>query len=187
MGKRFLGFPLPVNPPVRGRAPAKPLQAAEADTPTNAYGSPSPVGSSELAYPDTPGNVATAVFHDEWLGITLRNVPHDGIETGRQLFVGVPGPPPEGHEGYDIPAPASVIHQSTQHQALFWSDWYGSTAANAGGGGSFRGEHVVILRVPPGSTQGYMPTGMEQPNNARNAPSPWDQNLILGQLAAVSQ
>lgn len=172
--------------PIRGRAPAKPLQAAERDAPGQQYGSPSPVGSSELAYPDVPGNLPVAALVDEWIGISLRNLPHQGVESGRQLFVGIPGPPPEGHGGYDVNEPRSVINQATQHQAIFWSDWYASTAANAGGGGSFRGEHVVILRVPPGSTQGYMPTGMEQANNARNAPQPWDQNIILGQLAAVS-
>lgn len=121
--------------------------------------------------------------NDEWMGIDLRNLGHEGIENGRGLFVEIPGPPPEGHGGYDLPDRNAVIDRSTQHQALFWSDWAGSTALQAGGRGSFTGQHVVIVRVPPGSVQGYMPTdpGMVQANNARALPSPWDAEIVLGQ------
>jgi hypothetical protein len=64
--------------------------------------------------------------------------------------------------------------------ALFWSDWNASTAMQAGGRGSFTGEHVVIARIPPGSVQGYQPTYMVQYNTDRAAPSPWDSLLSIG-------
>jgi hypothetical protein len=145
-------------------------------------------------YPDGPhvgiGNEVTQArtgpgdfgFADEWLGINIGDVPHDGVENGRGLFALIPGPPPEGHSGYDFPDTDKIIDRSTTRQALFWSDWNASTALQAGGRGSFTGEHVVIARIPPGSTQGYMPSdpGMEQPNNARNAPGPWDENITVG-------
>jgi hypothetical protein len=145
-------------------------------------------GGAVTNYRTGPGDVAFP--RDEWMGIDLRDVPHQGVENGRQLFTEIPGPPPEGHGGYDLPDLDMIIDRSTQHQALFWSDWAGSTALQAGGRGSFTGEHVTIVRIPPGSAQGYMPTdpGMQQANNARNLPMPWDAEIILGQGqgAAVS-
>ena len=139
---------------------------------------------------DGPGVVATA--RDEWLGITIYDVGHNGVEDGRQLFaLNAAVEPPEGHQGFDFPDTDQIQNRSTRHQAIFWSDWWGSTAANGMGAGSFTGQHVVIARIPPGSQQGYQPTdpGMVQANNARNSPPPWDSNLVVGsqgQGAAVS-
>lgn len=132
-------------------------------------------------YRTGPGDVL--VPRDEWMGVNVRDIGHNGVENGEQLFAGIPDPPPEGHQGYDLPDTDLIIERSHQVQALFWSDWYGSTAANAGGGGSFRGEHVVIARIPPGSRQGYMPSdpGMVQYNVARSSPPPWDTDLTIGQ------
>jgi hypothetical protein len=127
-----------------------------------------------------PGDVPYP--RDEWLGAYQRDVPHYGVENGRQLFTEIPGPPPEGHGGYDIPYNDLITDQSTIGTALFWSDWAGSTALQAGGRGSFTGEHVIIVRIPPGSIQGYQPSdpGMVQANNDRNLPGPWDQQIVLG-------
>ena len=125
-----------------------------------------------------PGDQPTA--RDEWMGVTIYDLGHNGVESGEQLFERIPGPAPEGHKGYDFPDTDQIQDRSTRVQALFWSDWYGSTAANAGGGGSFRGDHVVIARIPPGSTQGYQPAGMEQLNMSRAMPSPWDTALTIG-------
>jgi hypothetical protein len=146
-------------------------------------------GNEVTFYRTGPGDVPYP--HDEWMGVNLRDLPHEGVENGRGLFTEIPGPPPEGHGGYDLNDRDLIIDRSTQHQALFWSDWAESTALQAGGRGSFTGEHVVIVRIPPGSIQGYMPSdpGMAQANNYRNLPPPWDGEIILGQGqgAAVSQ
>lgn len=161
-------------------------QAAPTDPndPTLGHG-----GGPVTRYRTGPGDIPQP--RDEWMGVGIRDIGHNGVENGRELFALIPGPPPEGHQGYDIPDTDLIIERSTSRQALFWSDWYESTAANAGGGGSFRGDHVVIARIPPGSTQGYMPSdpGMVQYNVDRNAPQPWDTNLTIGggAGAAMSQ
>lgn len=150
----------------------------------------------ELAAPDYPtgpsvprGNEVTMnrtgpgdtfPMSDQYIGTDLYVVGRQGVMNGEQLFVGIPDPPPEGHGEYGFAQDPPKIDHSTRLQALFWSDWYGSTAATAGGGGAFRGEHVVIGRIPPGSTQGYQPTQMEQLNTDRSAPAPWDAALSLG-------
>lgn len=141
-------------------------------------------GGSVIMQRTGPGDIPHP--RDEWMGIGIRDIGHNGVENGEQLFQQIPDPPPEGHQGYDLPDTDLIINRSTSRQALFWSDWYGTTAANAGGGGSFRGDHVVIARIPPGSTQGYMPTdpGMVQYNVDRNAPVPWDTDLTIGQTPA---
>lgn len=135
-------------------------------------------GGPVTRYRTGPGDIP--VPRDEWLDPTIYDLGHEGVMNGRGLFDMIPGPPPEGHKGYDFPDEDQIEDRSTRIQALFWSDWYRSTAANAGGGGSFRGEHVVIARIPPGSTQGYQPTDMTQLNVGRNQPLPWDAALSVG-------
>lgn len=178
-------LPVPSPPP---DVEAMTAQEWETAAPTNDKGPSIGDGNEVTMYRTGPGDVLNP--RDEWMGIDLRDLGHDGVENGRGLFYEIPGPPPEGHGGYDIPDRDLVIDRSTQHQALFWSDWAGSTALQAGGRGSFTGQHVVIVRIPPGSIQGYMPTdpGMVQANNARNLPTPWDSEIVLGQGqgAAVS-
>jgi hypothetical protein len=171
---------LPVPPPPRDEPDATASQlemaAPDFDGPNLHVG-----GSSVAMYRTGPGDFGYA---DEWLGINIGDAPHDGVENGRGLFAGIPGPPPETHKGYDFPDEDAIIDRSTTRQALFWSDWNASTALQAGGRGSFTGEHVVIARIPPGSTQGYMPSdpGIVQANNARNTPGPWDANITVGEV-----
>jgi hypothetical protein len=117
---------------------------------------------------------------DQYVGTDLYVVGRQGVMNGEQLFIQVPDPPNEGHGEYSFAQDGPKIDHSTRLQAIFWSDWYGSTAAQAGGGGSFHGEHVVIARIPPGSTQGYMPTQHEQLNTQRQTPSAWDTLLTIG-------
>jgi hypothetical protein len=136
-----------------------------------------------------PGDDPTS--NDQWMGISIWDVGHNNIQNGRGNFVEIPGPPPEGHQGYDLADEDLIINRSTSRQALFYSDWEAATAANATGGGSFRGEHVTIARITPGSVLGYMPSdpGIVQANNSRNLPPPWDANIIVPNvpLAATSQ
>lgn len=139
-------------------------------------------GGPVTRYRTGPGDIPTP--RDEWLDPDIFDLGHNGVLDGRGLFAQIPGPPPEGHKGYDFPDTDQIQDRSTRVLALFWSDWYASTAANAGGGGSFRGEHVVIARIPPGSTQGYQPTAMEQLNVDRSVPQPWDAALTLGSAVA---
>jgi hypothetical protein len=140
-------------------------------------------GGSVAMYRSGPGDVPYP--RDEWMGISIRDLGHNGVQDGRDNFIEIPGPPPEGHQGYDFPDEDLIINKSRQNQALFWSDWYGSTAATGGGGGAFRGAHVTIQRIPPGSQIGYMPTdpGMVQFNENRGMPGPWDANLVLGEAS----
>lgn len=151
----------------------------ELAAPTNPSGPQVPRGNEVTMNRTGPGDVNVEV--DQWSNVDIFPWPHGGIQNGRENFVNIPGPPPEGHGGYDFDG-QSTIDRSSSRQALFWSDWYASTAANAGGGGSFRGEHVTIARIPPGSIQGYQPTdpGMVQANNDRALPSPWDAGIVLG-------
>ena len=80
---------------------------------------------------------------DEWLGITIYDVGHNGVEDGRQLFaLNAAVEPPEGHQGFDFPDTDQIQNRSTRHQAIFWSDWVGSTAANGMGAGSFTGQYL---------------------------------------------
>jgi hypothetical protein len=132
-------------------------------------------------YRTGPGDLAGA--HDSWLNPDIFVVGREGVENGRGLFVGIPGPPPEGHGGYDPFNQPPKIDHSTRTLAIFASDWNGIVQQQ-----QMRGEHVVIMRVPPGSVQGYMPTdpGMVQANNARNMPSPWDTALTVGAAATGS-
>jgi hypothetical protein len=139
---------------------------------------------------DGPGILPSA--RDEWMGISIFDVGHNGVEDGRQNFALNPAvEPPEGHQGFDFPDEDQIQNRSTRHIAIFWSDFWGSTAANGMGAGSFTGQHVVISRIPPGSRQGYMPSdpGIEQYNTVRNNPGPWDAGLTVGSQnmgAAVS-
>lgn len=150
-------------------------ELAAPDYPT---GPPVPRG-NEVTYRRTgPGD--TFPMSDQYLGTDLYVVGRQGVMNGEQLFVQIPDPPNEGHGEYSFAQDGPKIDHSTRLQALFWSDWAGSTALQAGGRGSFTGEHVVIARVPPGSTQGYQPTQMEQLNTQRNAPPAWDTTATLG-------
>jgi hypothetical protein len=116
-----------------------------------------------------------AGVRDAWMNPDIFVVPRQGVMNGRQLFVGIPGPPPEGHGGYDPFNDPPKVDHSTRTLALFASDWNGIVQQQ-----QMRGEHVVIQRVPPGSTQGYQPTDMTQPNNERAIPAPWDAALSVG-------
>jgi hypothetical protein len=168
---------LPVPPTIPDEPDATAEQWEQA-APTYPDGPRMLIGGGSVAmYRSGPGDYPQS--RDEWMGVDLRDVPHDGVESGRSLFVEIPGPPPEGHGGYDFDGQA-VIDRAGQRSALFWSDWNATTAANQGGHGSFRGDHVIIARIPPGSTQGYMPTQMEQLNTSRQAPGPWDTQLTIG-------
>lgn len=179
-----MGFVLPVPPPVQwadqyAETASDWEQAAPpADAlPMLGYGG-GPVTRSRTG----PGDVPQS--RDEWMGIDIYDIGHNGVENGEQLFIGIPDPPPEGHKGYDFPDTDQIQDRSTSRQALFWSDWQASVPAHA-----FTGEHVVISRIPPGSTQGYQPTDMTQLNVDRNAPStPWDAPMTIGanMLAATS-
>lgn len=130
-----------------------------------------------------PGDVS--IISDQWMNPDIYVVPRQGVMNGEQLFKEIPDPPNEGHGEYGFAQDAPVIDHSTRRQALFWSDWIASTARNAQGAGSFTGEHVVIVRITPGSAQGYMPSdpGMLQYNTARAQPSPWDALLTIGTQA----
>jgi hypothetical protein len=178
---------LPV-PPTAGDVYAMTAQEWETAAPTNDKGPQIGDGNEVTITRGGPGDVMYP--RDEWMGVDLRDVGHQGVENGRGLFVEIPGPPPEGHGGYDIAPTDAFIDHSSLNTALFWSDWAGSTALQAGGRGSFTGQHVVIVRIPPGSIQGYMPSdpGMVQSNTERNLPGPWDENLVIGQsrLAGTS-
>jgi hypothetical protein len=169
---------LPVPPPPQDEQPVGPNW--ELAAPTVPDQPQVPRGNEVTMTRTGPGDVTN--ISDQWMGEDIYAVTHAGVQNGRQNFVEIPGPPPEGHGGYDFPDSPPWIDVSTRLQALFWSDWYASVAANAGGGGSFRGEHIAIARIPPGSIQGYQPTdpGMVQLNTARNIPAPWDASLVIG-------
>jgi hypothetical protein len=124
-------------------------------------------------YRTGPGDIPGA--RDAWMNPDIFVVPRAGVMNGRELFVGIPGPPPEGHGGYDPFNDPPKIDHSTRTLALYMSDWNGIVQQQ-----QMRGEHVIIQRVPPGSTQGYMPTGMDQLNNQRDVPAPWDASLTAG-------
>jgi len=124
-----------------------------------------------------PGDTNPIV--DQYAPTDLYVVGRQGVMDGEELFIQIPDPPNEGHGEYNFAQDGPKIDHSTRLSALFWSDWNASTALQAGGRGSFSGEHVVIGRVPPGSTQGYMPTQYEQLNTQRQAPPAWDTNLAL--------
>ena len=184
-------YVLPVPPPDQDQSYSS-AETWEQAAPTNPNG-PN-LGSREgyvvMAEGEGPGVIPGV--RDEWMGITIFDVGHNGVEDGRQLFaLNAAVEPPEGHKGFDFPDEDQIQDRSTRHAAFFWADWVGSTAANGMGAGSFTGQHVVIARIPPGSQQGYQPSdpGIVQPNNARNSPPPWDSNLVVGmqgQGAAVS-
>lgn len=136
-----------------------------------------PHGGSVVMVRTGPGDINGAA--DQWMGEDIFVVPREGVMNGEQLFAEIPDPPNEGHGEYGFAQDGPWIDHSTRNLALFWSNWNASTALQAGGRGSFTGEHIVIRRVVPGSTQGYMPTQMEQLNTARQQPAPWDQELML--------
>ena len=146
---------------------------------------------SVARYRTGPGDSGSS---DQWMGEDIWIVPREGVENGQQLFDRNQWQPPnEGHGEYNFAQAGPWIDHSTRNLALFWSDWNASTSLNAGGRGSFTGEHIAIFRIPPGSTQGYMPTYMVQYNTQRDMPGPWDAQLALGpeqfiqrQLAATS-
>jgi hypothetical protein len=165
-------LPVPPPPPDKEAMSAEQWETA---APTNAAGPKVDDGNEVTMYRTGPGDYGWA---DQWLNNDIADIPHDGVENGRGLFVGIPGPPPEGHAGYDIPDDDRIEDRSTWNRPLYWSDWYGSGS----GAQMMRGEHVVIARIPPGSVQGYMPSdpGMVQANNDRALPQPWDASIVLG-------
>lgn len=140
-------------------------------------GPQSPHGGSVAMYRTGPGDYGTV---DQWMGEDIYIVPRDGVMNGEQLFnENVAQPPNEGHGEYDFAQDGPKIDHSTRLQALFWSDWNASTSLISGGRGAFTGQHVVIARAVPGSTQGYMPTETAQRNNTRDMPGPWDEQLAV--------
>lgn len=165
---------LPMPPPAPVRAPQA-LALATLAAPD--YDGPAaPAGSSVIVDQNGPGAQPTAPAVDDWLNPTIRDVPHTGDMDGKGLFAMLPNRPPEGHQGYDLPDQDLIINRAHQVQALFASDWNTTMRTQQTGG------HVVIVRIPPGSMVGYMPVETAQPNNARNAPGPWDAALVLGQV-----
>jgi hypothetical protein len=137
-----------------------------------------PSGGAVTYYRTGPGDTGDA---DQWMGEDFFVVPRQGVQRGRELFdLNQWQPPNEGHGEYEFAQDGPWLDHSMRNLALFWSDWAASTALQAGGRGSFTGPHVVIARVPPGSTQGYMPTGAPQLNNERSMPGPWDAQLAAG-------
>lgn len=143
------------------------------------------LGGSVVEYRGGAGDQPGAAAVDDWL-LRFRDVPHAGAVDGIQLFERRPVVPPEGHGGFDIVGDEGVfIDRATQTQYFGWSDWAASTAAQAGGRGSFTGEHVIIARIAPGSARGYQPAEMLSPNQDRNMPAPWDAAITIGQAAAT--
>lgn len=167
-----------------GTTPAGTAEQAEQAAPDNPNGPNYGRGSSNVEYRGGAGDQPTAPLVDDWL-LIFRDVPHDGAMDGIQLFEQRPVVPPEGHGGFDFPGElGTFIDRSTQTQYMGWSDWNASTGLQAGGRGSFTGEHIVIARIAPGSNQGYMPADMLAPNQDRNMPAPWDAAITIGQAAA---
>jgi hypothetical protein len=145
-----------------------------------------PHGGSVAMYRTGPGDYEAG--GDEWMGEDIFVVGREGVMTGEMLFDrNVPQPPNEGHGEYSFAQDGPFIDHSTRNLALFISPWDRSTALQAGGRGSFTGEHIVIQRVVPGSTQGYMPTGTEQLNTVRDQPGPWDQQLLVGRQEYIDR
>ena len=160
---------------------------------TDPYNPPTAAESWERAAPTVPnapmigphegkvsqqqqGPNANPDVRDNWMDPDIFVVGRQGVMNGRQLFDQIPIPPHEGHGGWeDIYNTGPKIDHSTRTLALFASDWNGIVQQQ-----QMRGEHVTIQRVPPGSTQGYMPTDMTQPNNQRDVPAPWDASLTAG-------
>lgn len=170
-------------PPVSSLGQAPPLTAEEAEQAAPNVDRPRTLGqgASVVMYRGGPGDQPSAPAVDDWLEI-YRDVPHGGVQDGKSYFAQRPPVPPEGHGGYDVQGDyGQFIDRATQTQFLAWSDWAGSTALQAGGRGSFTGEHVIIQRVTPGSYRGYMPAEMVGPNVDRNAPPPWDAAITVGQ------
>lgn len=189
MGVYYL--PVPPPPPDKPDATAGDWErAVGGPSPSVAgprYDGPAmPHGGSVVMYRTGPGDTNGAA--DQWMGEDIFVVPRVGVMNGEQLFDrNVWQPPNEGHGEYGFAQDGPFIDHSTRNLALFWSDWYGSTAATAGGGGAFRGEHIVIERVVPGSTQGYMPTNMGQLNTTRDQPGPWDQQLLVARQEYIQR
>ena len=132
-----------------------------------------------------PGDISPDA--DQWMGEDIFVVGREGVMNGEQLFKEIPGPPNEGHGEYGFAQDGPKIDHSTRNLALFWSAWHASTALQAGGRGSFNGQHVVIRRIVPGSTQGYMPTETAQRNNLRDMPGPWDAQLNAARESYLSE
>jgi hypothetical protein len=162
---------LPVPEPVQnGQGPAT-AQEWEQAAPTVDHAPILDNTEGRVTYYSGPGRLPGV--RDAWMDPDIYVIGRSGVMNGRQLFVGIPGPPPEGHGGYDPANDPPVIDHSTSRQALFMSDWNAIVQQQ-----QMRGEHVTIQRVPPGSTQGYMPTDMSQLNNERDVPAPWDSSLV---------
>lgn len=174
--------PTPLRPqPVEYPMPPVSAQQAEQAAPTNPAGPLNPHG-SRVTWDGGPGALPSGPAVDDWL-LLFRDDPHDGAYDGKQLFATRSPAPPEGHGGYDVQGDYGVfIDRATQTQFIGWSDWASSTAAQAGGRGSFTGEHVVIARFAPGSYRGYQPNEMTSPNQDRNLPAPWDAAITIGQF-----
>lgn len=179
-------FYLPVPPP----PPDIPDSTAQAWETADGGPSPSsgpawhegpklPRGGSVVLQRTGPGDYGDS---DQWMGEDIFVVPRQGVMNGRQLFDQNQWQPPnEGHGEGHFAQDGPFIDHSTRTLALFWSNWNASTTLGQGGRGSFTGEHVVIRRAVPGSTQGYQPTGgLGQRNNLRNMPGPWDAQLNAG-------
>ncbi len=174
------GFVYPAPTHALGAAP--PLTASEAEQASPEVSLPRTLGQGASVVADGagPGSQPGAQCVDEWL-MLFRDSPHEGVLDGKQLNATRSPAPPEGHGGYDIQGDYGIaIDRSTQRQYFGWSDWAASTGLQAGGRGSFTGEHVIIQRIVPGSARGYMPAEMTSPNQARNLPDPWDADIVLG-------
>lgn len=170
-------YVLPVDP-IKPDTPAMTAPKWELAAPTYNVGPLVPEGNEVTMVRTGPGDINPEV--DQYTGTDLYVVGRQGVMNGEQLFIQIPDPPNEGHGEYGFAQDGPKIDHSTRMSALFWSDWNASTALQAGGRGSFGGEHVVIARIAPGSTQGYQPVNTEQYNTSRAAPSPWDALLTIG-------
>lgn len=169
-----MAFALPV-PPTVPDVPDATAEQWEQAAPTDDNSPMLHIGGGSVVMQRTgPGDIP--VPRDEWMDPDIFVVGRQGVMNGAQLFARTPQPPPEGHGGFDPFNDPPKIDHSTRTLALFWSDWNATVQQQ-----QMRGEHVVIMRVPPGSTQGYMPSdpGMEQPNNVRQMPAPWDASLTI--------
>lgn len=161
-------------PPVSGTQAEQAAPGVQ-DAPQNPHG-------SRVTMDGGPGALASGPVVDDWL-LLFRDDPHDGALDGKQLNATRSPVPPEGHGGYDIQGDYGIfIDRATQTQFIGWSDWASSTALQAGGRGSFTGEHVIIARFTPGSFRGYQPNEMTSPNQDRALPAPWDAAITIGQF-----
>jgi hypothetical protein len=148
------GPPTVLNPPVPRRNPLLALLGAR----------------PELAVTTTPDG-GTVSEGDPNRGDILHNqrdlIPPNGAERMDLTQSRVPV------VGDEIYGPLS--RPASQQRAWFWDDW--NQVANYQA--TNQGNHVVIVRVAPGSWRGSMPVG-QPANEDRNLPPPWDEKLYIG-------